>query len=1553
MLQSQQRESLQQQVQPNPIMNTVNSKSSNRFKIRAGKKNTSFPKSVMNQPKLSKTSNVQIDQDVLETFYNTTVQHKSLRKKRRPAKKGIFKMKTASERLDEIMNSKVDFKEGFETEQQKLNKLKEEVRALPNILKPNPNPRTYNMILEQKRRRRMEHINEMHDFEKDIQNFKEIQQQKIDNLKKEVENYESNMNDMIEQYMDNLSPEHLLQREEDIVQEIGDFNQSIKTRMLVKLENIDSDLDQFEDEFYDSIQSNVENLEEALIDIAFKLQPEIKETIEKIRQGFKGDIESNKASNKEYYETAKKRIEDKIKQVQTMCDEKIALWRKIKHDAVMKEFSEHILIESFQDPKERKECLCALENYMRECFEERRKKILILENMPSSELSKARLENYLEQVTEINDKANEGYDVYVEKLIGLKKATLASVRDYIEHVKFQIKHYNADLGETTHENVFETVLEPEYTKIEENQTQVIQSVIDFMEERDKIQNYVCQNLGHSMLPFGKRMEKYIIDHTQTEKKFEYEKAVLEDENEDKLVELTKNLDEAKMKLRRSKHHPILDENLQHCFKCVDDIDAEFRSFHEKNQEVISKHAPLIEEMFDNLENDFANLMELRSLTERETLEQRAVLITRWKAKLATDKHIEEEKEKAARELAELIEKNKDNKKFKPPKVKPKNEKQLKQEWDALFQEYSEKLKVTVVQIDDIGTGNARLIDRSVEAFTRSLYQPSKEPLTEEEEEELRKKQEEEERLEQERKQKELEEQANSKKKGKKKNVEEEVFEEKTDPEDIHLYEMEHAIPQFEKGQEIFSSEFTFEYPEILEIVKIFRNKIFDFLARKKLECLSEAETSDKDFIQMSLHLLDERIKSYYSMKGTIQTEIYLIRGGEITQHKNRYQLYVKRVLDEIDDQTDRFNFFYQEIFDSKASHTEQMKKLQDSLPEQSALTNLMGVRSQAQEADLKFRELCNATFEKMGVLATTDLDRLQIGNGKMIESCKLIEEGGNYGQEEIEWYREQMKEIDEKIEEHKVKRAENLEKIKALCSKRQIEALEKFKEKYASSMEELTARDATGKVFGKPKREGQKIVRNEFTICQKVQNQLQTELNTFKEYIKEGYVGSLTVRQQLMTFRACSYFYGQYLEAFIEETPLEVHPRVSYDESIFRVLLEEGEDPDDDERQENELKPLQRLYYRGDDVKFNQKISEMENAIKDETAKLYTGEYSKLLGPDKLTDVLRDFLENLKQEMVDFRIESIRQLRIITDQFIELVPQLNKVIMNSIFNQDRGKLDQESSHRLSLFEKSNEQNNEVKEDHIRDLRPNLNHPDNKEDLTQLNAAETERKHNQKVSTEKFQEEYSQLYFEESNKYFVRVLNNISFLLTYYDNFILHEDYIELPGDENTVKKHLNLKKLMIMQQKGELTDTSSWRSLRKAWKTYDLNTFQYKELKFDFSHAEGESNEASTAKKGGKKKAPAKKGAKKGKDKKGKKGVEKGEVSAEREEGKTIPIVSYKTVMHKSAYSCFDVNLTEFKRRFDSELKAMEDKIDHLDKEELQFEFYWQLTNKRLFDDDI
>ena len=226
--------------------------------------------------------------------------------------------------------------------------------------------------------------------------------------------------------------------------------------------------------------------------------------------------------------------------------------------------------------------------------------------------------------------------MYVSRLIELKDACLVRTRQFIDYTRDRLEHYDADLGETTLAQVFESQLEPEYAKIDHNQNKVIQEVIDFMEERNKVQHNVCMNLGMDMRRFGSRMEKYLVDLTTTEKKFEYEKAVLEDENEEKLEQLTKSLDDAKIALRCSTHHLKLDENLEKCFACVDLIDAEFREFHERNTQVVTRHAPLIEDMFSGLEDDFANLMELRSLDRRQELEERAEKITRWKAKLATD-----------------------------------------------------------------------------------------------------------------------------------------------------------------------------------------------------------------------------------------------------------------------------------------------------------------------------------------------------------------------------------------------------------------------------------------------------------------------------------------------------------------------------------------------------------------------------------------------------------------------------------------------------------------------------------------------------------------------------------------------------------------------------------------------------------------------------------------------------------------------------------------------------------------------------------------------------
>lgn len=194
--------------------------------------------------------------------------------------------------------------------------------------------------------------------------------------------------------------------------------------MLLKLDNIDDDLDKLDDEFLGSIQSNIENLGEALVDIGFKLRPEITENIKKIRDGFQNEIDQKKIANKAYYEQAKTRIEARVDLLMKECEDKKAKWRLIKHEQVLREFALGIQEIQYQDPVDRADTLKKLETYMQEVFEERRAKIETLENMPSSELSKPRLDQYLDTIREINDKTNEGYDVYVAKLIEQKDSCL-------------------------------------------------------------------------------------------------------------------------------------------------------------------------------------------------------------------------------------------------------------------------------------------------------------------------------------------------------------------------------------------------------------------------------------------------------------------------------------------------------------------------------------------------------------------------------------------------------------------------------------------------------------------------------------------------------------------------------------------------------------------------------------------------------------------------------------------------------------------------------------------------------------------------------------------------------------------------------------------------------------------------------------------------------------------------------------------------------------------------------------------------------------------------
>ena len=99
----------------------------------------------------------------------------------------------------------------------------------------------------------------------------------------------------------------------------------------------------------------------------------------------------------------------------------------------------------------------------------------------------------------------------------------------------------------------------------------------------------------------------------------------------------------------------------------------------------------------------------------------------------------------------------------------------------------------------------------------------------------------------------------------------------------------------------------------------------------------------------------------------------------------------------------------------------------------------------------------------------------------MLLSCKLFEDergksktqkeekedkGANYSKEEVEWYRCQMKEINDMLENCKQQRDVKLNEIHERMKILMKEPNEQFETKYKGSIQNMSAKEGLGKTFG-------------------------------------------------------------------------------------------------------------------------------------------------------------------------------------------------------------------------------------------------------------------------------------------------------------------------------------------------------------------------------------------------------------------------------------------------------------------------------------------------------
>jgi len=432
--------------------------------------------------------------------------------------------------------------------------------------------------------------------------------------------------------------------------------------------------------------------------------------------------------------------------------------------------------------------------------------------------------------------------------------------------------------------------------------------MDFVLERDQRQHDVCVNVGLFVLDFGKRFDQYLQEEAEMDHHYEIDKAVVEDNDNECLEKFGEKLDSSKMELRQAVDHLELDKRLETCFEIIEEIENEFRSFHQSNLDVTKKRQPMIEALFIKFETNLLKKFGLCELEEKDKLEERNDKFAKLKAKkqvLDKEKKEREEEEKMA---AEEAEKNKDKKGGGKPGKGGKDPKKAGEEQKEREKALYNELHNKVVQIDDIGLGRKWLVSLSIEAVVKGMF--GKAPEEEDEAQKLAEKEEQEKlRLEKEHKEKEeAEELAKDPKKAAAKAKEkaanqpahgeftDEELENINDPEDRDVEIFKTAIPDFCENDPIFN-EMTFEYSNILEHFMDFRTKVISFYVDKNKHVITSRKREDKEFVNMSLILLDERLKAYYPLKGKIQTEIYLVRSGEITLHKRRYQGHTKDQLD--------------------------------------------------------------------------------------------------------------------------------------------------------------------------------------------------------------------------------------------------------------------------------------------------------------------------------------------------------------------------------------------------------------------------------------------------------------------------------------------------------------------------------------------------------------------------------------------------------------------------------------------------------------------------------
>ena len=897
-------------------------------------------------------------------------------------------------------------------------------------------------------------------------------------------------------------------------------------------------------------------------------------------------------------------------------------WKILRKDKFVKEVQTKLKEEAFVDPVSRYEILAELKEKQERVANSRKESLNLLFGCQIKDLTVKFVSNKSKEFDDLYEDFQETLDVYTAKLVENGEELEKVANKIKEEMKRKIQNLQLDFdsGDSV-ENIIDQEISPLTEEARNYRKQLSLNIFNYLDAYEEFTSAVINKILNIFKAIAEFNDKKKIELRYDDKMYLLELAKLGDNDEEFIESKEKELSAVLDEMREAIDVEETEEKLVKAFGIVLELEQQYRRFFKESEMIMNKHGEIIKNGYRQLEqglvSNFLTLDEsrIKEINRKRTIE--SIYMTQRKAFLA--------------ELEEMTktQQSKDDKKKKTVKKDKKKE----SEAVKIREITTFSTKINAVYCEDMSPLEL------VKKFFREVYFRREDKVIMP-------------KLEEEKKQK----------KAKKGEPEEEtdLYEDLYEEGEIDAtYCPYEAVPDqtFYSPVSLKGSKFLSEINFLTETTLTsnfykMRDEIFKYIYAKVKEKIEIANTEDTERREEYLEELDIRLKSIAPRKGKIEVEVFDVRVEQIAKHKEKYTLQIMKVIERNEADENEFNSLM-------LAFTQEFDKLDELYV---GLDAGIGAEESVEGLETKFKRFKSSFYDfnsfiedkklTLKRLIETNPQHLMKINNNFADSMMTFVNNGTYSEKEVVFYKMQIEAKNEELLRKEIKKRETIsaDKLKLLKEKASFYMIS-IEKKYNDRLIYLQAKNCKGKKFGITK-----IIANDIIFKIKLKCNLafegvsklfdelkQSAAKTFDDSDFDEDAYNLKVRRLISKLNNCIYFYGSYLEAFIEGFSYELK-RVKEDEVAQEIEIEQV-------TKEEEIKIEQEQTALGFIVdsngsKYQKEILLIEDRLKSECSKIYVGEHSKLLDPQlKMPKSLFVFLEKLKKDMATFRIKSIKDLK--------------------------------------------------------------------------------------------------------------------------------------------------------------------------------------------------------------------------------------------------------------------------------------------------------------------